>query len=49
MHLIAEHLRATELGLVIWLAYGTKLCEQAAAEFERAWCHPSAQGKEVRT
>ena len=35
----AEHLRATEPGLVVWLAYSEELCEQAAQEFERAWSH----------
>lgn len=39
MHIIAEHLRQQEPGVVIWLAYGKELCEQAASEFERAWQH----------
>ena len=39
MNVIAEHLRATEPGLVVWLAYSEELCEQAAQEFERAWSH----------
>ena len=37
MNVIAEHLRATEPGLVVWLAYSEELCEQAASEFESAW------------
>ena len=39
MNVIAEHLRVTEPGLAIWFAYSEELCEQAAQEFERAWCH----------
>lgn len=37
MNVIAEHLRAHEPALVVWLAYSEELCEQAASEFERAW------------
>jgi DNA repair protein RadD len=37
MTMIAEHLRQTEPTLVVWLAHGQELLEQAAAEFERAW------------
>lgn len=37
MQIIADHLRASEPALVIWLAYSEELCEQAAAEFEQAW------------
>ncbi len=37
MNVIAEHLRAKEPTLVIWLANSQELCEQAAAEFETAW------------
>lgn len=39
MNVIAEHLRTTEPGLVVWFAYSEELCEQAAQEFERAWSH----------
>ncbi|WP_022836021.1 DEAD/DEAH box helicase [Salisaeta longa] len=39
MNIIAEHLRKTEPGFVVWLAYSEELCEQAASEFERAWNH----------
>lgn len=39
MNVISEHLRKTEPGLVVWLAYSEELCEQAATEFERAWSH----------
>lgn len=39
MHVIADHLRANEPGLVVWLAYSEELCEQAAGEFEQAWYH----------
>lgn len=34
---IAEHLRAREPTVVVWLTHGRELLEQAAAEFERAW------------
>jgi superfamily II DNA or RNA helicase len=37
MNLIADHLRQHEQTLVIWLAHGQELLEQAAAEFEQAW------------
>lgn len=37
MHIIADHLRANEPALVIWLAYSEELCEQATVEFERTW------------
>lgn len=37
INVIAEHLRASEPTLVVWLAYSQELCEQAATEFARAW------------
>ncbi len=37
MAVVAEHLRHTERGLVVWLATSEELCEQAAQEFERSW------------
>lgn len=37
MNLIADHLRQHEPTLVLWLAHGQELLEQAAAEFESAW------------
>lgn len=37
MNLICDHLRQHEPALVVWLAHGQELLEQAAAEFERAW------------
>ncbi|MEM8779494.1 MAG: DEAD/DEAH box helicase [Cyanobacteria bacterium P01_G01_bin.49] len=37
MNIIADHLRAHEPTLVIWLAYSEELCEQAVNEFQRAW------------
>lgn len=37
MNVIAEHLRAREPGLVLWLAYSEELCEQAVQEFAAAW------------
>ncbi|MFJ8091730.1 DEAD/DEAH box helicase [Streptomyces griseofuscus] len=37
MSLICDHLRQHEPTVVVWLAHGQELLEQAAAEFERAW------------
>lgn len=37
MHVIADHLYSREPTLVVWLAYGRELLEQAASEFELAW------------
>lgn len=37
MTLIADHLRAHEPGLVVWLANSEELCAQAAEEFGAAW------------
>lgn len=37
MNLICDHLRQTEPTLVVWLARGRELLEQATQEFERAW------------
>jgi superfamily II DNA or RNA helicase len=37
MNIIADHLRSHEPTVVIWLAYSEELCEQAAAEFQKAW------------
>lgn len=37
MNLICDHLRQGEPTVVVWLARGRELLEQAAAEFERAW------------
>ncbi|MFE6171750.1 DEAD/DEAH box helicase [Streptomyces sp. NPDC056464] len=37
MNLICDHLRQNEPTLVVWLARGRELLEQAALEFERAW------------
>ena len=37
MNIIADHLRSHEPTVVIWLAYSEELCEQAVAEFQRAW------------
>ena len=36
MTVVARHLREHG-GVVVWLAAGEELCEQAAGEFERAW------------
>jgi DNA repair protein RadD len=37
MNLICDHLRRHEPTVVVWLARGRELLEQAAVEFERAW------------
>ncbi|MFD7900553.1 DEAD/DEAH box helicase [Streptomyces sp. NPDC059743] len=37
MDLICDHLRRNDPTLVVWLARGRELLEQAALEFERAW------------
>jgi superfamily II DNA or RNA helicase len=37
MNVIAEHLRAHEPSVVVWLANSQELCEQAASEFEKCW------------
>ncbi|MGI5259337.1 DEAD/DEAH box helicase [Streptomyces angustmyceticus] len=37
MNLICDHLRGHEPTVVVWLARGRELLEQAATEFERAW------------
>ena len=47
MHVIADHLRAREPGLVVWLASSEELCEQAAQEFEEAWGHLGDRGTKV--
>ena len=39
MHVVAEWLRANEPSVVVWLASGTELLEQAVAAFESAWHH----------
>jgi len=37
MNVIADHLRASEPTVVVWLAYSEELCEQAVSEFQKAW------------
>ncbi|RIU11650.1 restriction endonuclease [Mycobacteroides abscessus] len=37
MNVVCDHLRSTEPGIVVWLARGRELLEQAATEFTRAW------------
>lgn len=37
MHVIADQLRFDPNKAVVWLAHSEELCEQAAAEFEKAW------------
>ena len=37
INVIVDHLRNNEPTIVIWLAYSEELCEQAIAEFQKAW------------
>ncbi|MFL2938947.1 MAG: DEAD/DEAH box helicase [Opitutales bacterium] len=37
MHLITRHLNNRREGVVLWMAAGQELCEQAAKSFEDAW------------
>ena len=39
MHVVAEWLRAEEPSVVVWLASGRELLQQASAAFEEAWMH----------
>jgi len=39
MHLVAESLRANEPSVVVWLASGRELLDQAVGAFENAWQH----------
>lgn len=39
MHVVADSLRRHEPSVVVWLASGRELLEQAARAFERAWIH----------
>lgn len=37
MSIVCDHLRQREPELVVWLAHGQEILDQAASEFERAW------------
>ena len=39
MHVVADSLRATEPSVVVWLASGKELLEQAVVAFKEAWTH----------
>ena len=39
MHIVATHLRQHESTVVCWLAQNAELLDQAADEFENAWCY----------
>lgn len=39
MHIVANHLRQHEPAVVCWLAQNAELLDQAADEFEKAWCY----------
>jgi DNA repair protein RadD len=39
MNLVANYLRKTSKGVVVWLAHSEELCEQAADEFQKAWSY----------
>lgn len=47
MNLVCDYLRLTEPTVVVWLARGRELLEQAASEFERAWCQLGNRRVEV--
>jgi superfamily II DNA or RNA helicase len=47
MNIIADHLRSHEPTLVVWLAYSEELCEQAVAEFQKAWQYLGDRGLTV--
>ena len=38
IHVVSDHLRRKYSTVVCWLAHSSELLEQAASEFERAWC-----------
>lgn len=48
MNIICRHLRESEPCVVVWLAHGSELLEQAALEFEKAWEHLGDRQVEVQ-
>lgn len=49
MHIVAETLRTYEKSVVVWLASGKELLEQATLEFEQAWAHLGSRRVQVGT
>ena len=49
MHVVADSLRAHEPSVVVWLASGRELLEQAVVAFEEAWTHLGARPLEIGT
>lgn len=49
MHVVAEFLRTHEPSIVVWLASGKELLEQAVAAFEEAWTHLGVRPLDIGT
>ena len=49
MHVVASSLRSYEPSLVVWLASGRELLEQAVAAFREAWSHLGTRSLQVGT
>ena len=49
MHVVADSLRAYEPSLVVWLASGKELLEQAAVAFKEAWTHLGTRPLQIGT
>ena len=49
MHVVAGSLRAHEPSVVVWLASGSELLEQAVAAFEETWTHLGTRPLDIGT
>ena len=49
MHVVADTLRVNEPSVVVWLASGKELLEQAVVAFKEAWMHLGARPLQVGT
>ena len=49
MHVVADSLRAHEPSVVVWLASGRELLEQAVVAFEEAWTHLGTRPLDIGT
>ena len=49
MHIVADSLRAHEPSVVVWLASGKELLEQAAVAFKEAWTHLGTRPLQIGT
>ena len=49
MHIVAEVLRRNEPSVVVWLASGKELLEQAVSAFDEAWRHLGTRPLQVRS